>query len=60
MAIWSILRPFVYFMVFGIFFRFGMLHQEKSGNPDCYFVHFVKISDVAQIFGLLFPTEIHS
>jgi hypothetical protein len=27
-TIWSILRPF------GIFFpRFGILHQEKSGNP---------------------------
>jgi hypothetical protein len=38
MAIWSILRPcsifcghFIYFMV--IFFRFGMLCQDKSGNP---------------------------
>jgi hypothetical protein len=32
----------VYFMgfwficwLFGIFFRFGMLYKEKSGNPDC-------------------------
>jgi hypothetical protein len=41
MAIWSILRPFgtlvailVYFRVIVIFSRFfGMLHQEKSGNP---------------------------
>jgi hypothetical protein len=41
MSIWSILRPFgicclhlVYFMDFGyIFPRFGMLYQEKSGNP---------------------------
>jgi hypothetical protein len=28
MAIWSILWSF------GIFFRFGILQQEKSGNPD--------------------------
>jgi hypothetical protein len=38
MAVWSILRPFgifcghvVYFMVY--FSCFGMLYQEKSGNP---------------------------
>jgi hypothetical protein len=41
MVIWSILRPFgifcghlVYFIVIWyIFPRFGMLYQEKSGNP---------------------------
>jgi hypothetical protein len=35
MAIWSILRPFgIYFMVIlYILSRFGMLYQEKSGNP---------------------------
>jgi hypothetical protein len=41
MAIWSIFRPLgifcahlEYFMlIFHIFPRFGMLHQEKSGNP---------------------------
>jgi hypothetical protein len=43
MAIWNMLQPFrifydhpVYFQViFGIhiFARFGMLYQEKSGNP---------------------------
>jgi hypothetical protein len=27
MGIWYILWPF------GIFFRFGMMYQEKSGNP---------------------------
>jgi hypothetical protein len=40
-AIWSILRPFgiycghlVHFKVSLVYFsRFGMLHQEKSGNP---------------------------
>jgi hypothetical protein len=45
---WSILWPFglfyghlLYFvtvvfilLLFGIFFRFGLLHQEKSGNPE--------------------------
>jgi hypothetical protein len=36
MAIWYIWWPFLVYLVaiFGIFFRFGMLHQEKSGNPD--------------------------
>jgi hypothetical protein len=42
MVIWSILRPFdifyghlVYLVVIGYSFpRFGILHQEKSGNPD--------------------------
>jgi hypothetical protein len=42
MTIWSILRPLeifygnlAYFVVIWyIFSRFGMLHQEKSGNPD--------------------------
>jgi hypothetical protein len=42
MAIWSMIRQFgifcgqlVYFMVIWyIFSRFGMLYQEKSGNPD--------------------------
>jgi hypothetical protein len=39
--IWSTLRTFslfnghfIYFVVFGVyFFRFGMLYQEKPGNP---------------------------
>jgi hypothetical protein len=42
LTIWSILRPLeifyghlVYFVVIRyIFPRFGMLYQEKSGNPD--------------------------
>jgi hypothetical protein len=43
MAIWNILRPFgIYFMaimvtdlvvIWYIFVRFGILYQEKSGNP---------------------------
>jgi hypothetical protein len=34
MTIWSILRPLVYFIVIWyIFSRFGMMYQEKSGNP---------------------------
>jgi ABC-type enterochelin transport system permease subunit len=40
MTIGYILRPIVYFVViryilwsFGLFPHFGMLHQEKSGNP---------------------------
>jgi hypothetical protein len=43
MAIWSILRPFGHLAIlwpFDIFYgylvyfsRFGMLYQEKSGNP---------------------------
>jgi hypothetical protein len=41
MVIWSILLPFrilydhlVYFVVIWVHFsRFGMLYQEKSGNP---------------------------
>jgi hypothetical protein len=41
MAIWSILQPFGIFcgnlehfmIIWYIFPRFGMLHQEKSGNP---------------------------
>jgi hypothetical protein len=41
MEIWSILRPFeissghlIYFMaIWYIFSHFGMLQQEKSGNP---------------------------
>jgi hypothetical protein len=46
MAIWSILLPlclcyghFVYFVVILAYFsRFGMLYQEKSGNPgDSWF-----------------------
>jgi hypothetical protein len=33
-AIWYISRPLVYFMaIWYIFLRFGMLQQEKSGNP---------------------------
>jgi hypothetical protein len=39
MAIWSILRPFSKFCAFYYhlvyFSRFGMLYQEKSGNPVC-------------------------
>jgi hypothetical protein len=42
MAMWSILLLFrvfcghsVYFVVIWVLFsRFGMLHQEQSGNPD--------------------------
>jgi hypothetical protein len=41
MAIWSVLRSLgifcghlVYFMAIWYLFRFGMLYQEKSGNPD--------------------------
>jgi hypothetical protein len=39
MAFWSILRPF------GIFYglRFGMLYQEKSGNPVRDVTEFAKI-----------------
>jgi hypothetical protein len=41
MAIWSVLQPFGIFcghlehfmVIWYIFPRFGMLHQEKSGNP---------------------------
>jgi hypothetical protein len=40
-SIWSILRPFsIFFVLFGKFYnhldifpRFGVLYQEKSGNP---------------------------
>jgi hypothetical protein len=33
-AIWYILWPFGIFKVILVYFsRFGMLHQEKSGNP---------------------------
>jgi hypothetical protein len=40
-AIWSMLRPFGVFygrlgnlvIIWYIFFRFGILYQEKSGNP---------------------------
>jgi hypothetical protein len=33
-AIWFMLWPFRIFCGhFGIFFRFGMLYQEKSGSP---------------------------
>jgi hypothetical protein len=49
MTIWSILHPFeifydhlVYFVVICyIFPRFGILDQEKSGNPD---VHLIAIT----------------
>jgi hypothetical protein len=42
MAIWNLLQTFVYFMTIwyilcslGIFFSgFGIMRQEKSGNPD--------------------------
>jgi hypothetical protein len=35
MVIWSILLPFGTFLgSFGIFSRFVMLYQEKSGNPN--------------------------
>jgi hypothetical protein len=41
MTIWSIIRQFgifyghmIYIMsIWNIYFRFGMLYQEKSGNP---------------------------
>jgi hypothetical protein len=36
MAIWPILRPFDTFngyLVY-VYYNFGMLYQEKSGNPD--------------------------
>jgi hypothetical protein len=41
-AIWNILQTFGYFMTiwysycsfFGAFFRFGIMYQDKSGNPD--------------------------
>jgi hypothetical protein len=34
MDIWNILRPFRIFRGnLGYFSHFGMLHQEKSGNP---------------------------
>jgi hypothetical protein len=35
-AIWSILKPLgIFLLAFGILYfpRFGMLNQEKSGNP---------------------------
>jgi hypothetical protein len=49
MAIWSILLPLgtfyrhlVYFVAILVYFsRFGMLYQEKSGNPDEN-LHFLK------------------
>jgi hypothetical protein len=35
MIIWGISRPFVIFYGHLVFFRrFGLLSQEKSGNPD--------------------------
>jgi hypothetical protein len=35
MTIWSIVRPFGIFCgIWCIFPRFGILDQEKSGNPD--------------------------
>jgi hypothetical protein len=41
--IWSILLPFVYFMIIWgnsvYFFHFGMLYQEKSGNPVLECLH---------------------
>jgi hypothetical protein len=35
MAIWYIVE-FLWYILwpFGIFYRFGTLYQEKSGNPD--------------------------
>jgi hypothetical protein len=37
MAIWSILRPFGIMYVYLVYFsRFGILYQEKSGNPDLF------------------------
>jgi hypothetical protein len=44
MAIWNILRPFGEFsdhlvnfvLIWYIFSRFGITHQQKSGNPDTY------------------------
>jgi hypothetical protein len=44
MDIWSILRPFLYIfhghlvyfgVIWSIFPNFGILYQEKSGNPAC-------------------------
>jgi hypothetical protein len=33
-AIWHILRPFgIFYLLLVHFTRFGMLYQEKSGNP---------------------------
>jgi hypothetical protein len=42
MTIWSILRLFAkicghliqFLVIWSLFSRFGMVHQEKSGNPD--------------------------
>jgi hypothetical protein len=35
-AIWYILWTFGIFRGYMVYFsRFGMLHQEKSGNPGC-------------------------
>jgi hypothetical protein len=49
MAIWSILLPFgIFYDFLYIFPRFGMLSQEKSGNPgkcrtDHNFVNFLDV-----------------
>jgi hypothetical protein len=50
MAFWSILRPYVIYsghladliVIWYIFSRFGMLHQEKSGNPVSHLQCFLK------------------
>jgi hypothetical protein len=62
MAVWSILLPFGLFSIYLLYFvvilyifsRFGMLHQEKSGNPDlddAWSKPFYSIGRFWQIYG---------
>jgi hypothetical protein len=49
-VIWNIL------WLFGIFFRFGMFYQEKSGNPGRVFFQFEQVTrlhDMKLIFLLI-------
>jgi hypothetical protein len=66
MTVWSILRPLqifyghlVYFVVFWyIFPRFGILDQEKSGNPASSSDHLEKFPLCGfRSLGILFPSS---
>jgi hypothetical protein len=54
MAIWYILWPFGYFVVIWyIFPRFGILCQEKSGNPEGCQANFSRLQPIRQKPNLL-------
>jgi hypothetical protein len=56
-AIWYILLPFgTSVLIWYVFFHFGMLHQEKSGNPGTHPVRIIN-SIINVAFHSIWPVK---